>query len=175
MFIIRNRRDQSSIIHHPSSIIHHPSSIIRHPPHITAGVTKIRLTGGEPLVRKEFPEIASRIGALKSPSQSPTGRHLLNYGITTNGILLSRHLRDVIDSGINIVNVSLDTLKSDRFEKIARRNGLYRVVSALDDTLRALVATVKVNCVVMDGVNDDEIFDFVDMGRNRLIDIRFDG
>ena len=128
------------------------------------GVTKIRLTGGEPLVRKGVADLAARLSALPG---------IQTLAITTNGLGLERLLDDLLASGVNAFNVSLDTLRADRFEQITRRPGLSKVRSAIDRLLQSSVDSVKVNCVVMRGVNDDEIVDFVDMTRDQPIEVRF--
>lgn len=128
------------------------------------GVTKLRLTGGEPLVRKGVVDLAARLSALP-------GIHTL--AITTNGIGLERQLDDLLASGVNAFNISLDTLRDDRFEQITRRPGLSKVRSAIDRLVQLGVASVKINCVVMRGVNDDELVDFVDMTKDQPVEVRF--
>jgi cyclic pyranopterin phosphate synthase len=109
-------------------------------------------------------------------------------GITTNGISLSRNIDDLVDSGLTGVNISLDTLSVDKFLEITRRNGLDKVMRAIGDCidafrlrygnvrLRSGGSRVKINCVVMRGINDDELSNFVTMADERFggdIDIRF--
>ena len=131
---------------------------------VAQGVDKIRLTGGEPLLRKGLVGIATAIGSLKG---------LRTLAITTNGLLLRRNLGALQRAGLNLLNISLDTLQPDRFEAITRRNGLHIVVNAIDLALEAGYDPVKVNCVVMRGVNEDELIDFVRLTRNRRIEVRF--
>jgi cyclic pyranopterin phosphate synthase len=128
------------------------------------GVTKIRLTGGEPLVRKDVELLASRLGEIEG---------IREFGLTTNGLLLDRKLDGLRSAGVNRLNISLDTLRPDRFELITRRPGLDRVLAAIDNAVKNGFDPVKVNCVVMKGVNDDELPDFVRMTEKRSIDVRF--
>lgn len=128
------------------------------------GVTKLRLTGGEPLVRKGVVDLAARLSAVPG---------IQTLAITTNGIGLERQLDDLVASGVNAFNISLDTLRDDRFEQITRRPGLSKVRSTIDRLVQLGVGSVKVNCVVMRGVNHDEIVDFVDMTKDQPVEIRF--
>lgn len=130
---------------------------------VREGVRKIRLTGGEPTVRKDLTEI---VGALKRiPS-------LESVGITTNGLMLTRQLVGLQRAGLDGLNVSLDTLKAAKYERITRRKGWERVIAGIDLAIQ-LGYKPKVNCVLMKGFNDDELCDFVEMTRDRCVDIRF--
>ena len=131
---------------------------------VREGVTKIRLTGGEPLLR---PEIETIVAKIKTFSELHT------LAITTNGLLLKRKLNALQAAGLNVINLSLDTLKPDRFREITRRSGLNLVLDAMDAALRSGYSPLKINCVVMRGINDDEIIDFVELTRDRPIEIRF--
>jgi cyclic pyranopterin phosphate synthase len=131
---------------------------------VQAGVDKIRLTGGEPLVRKGVDEIVSRIGRI-------VGLHA--YGITTNGLLLQRFLPALRRAGITHVNVSLDTLKAARFQAITRREGLANVLESIEAVSQEADMQAKVNCVVMKGLNEDELADFVELTRSSAIEVRF--
>lgn len=130
---------------------------------VGAGVNKIRLTGGEPLVRKDIEDIATRLGALPG---------LEKLGITTNGITLARMLPKLHSAGVNLLNISLDTLHPERFERITRRKGWSKVMEAIQKAVD-MGYTPKVNCVVMRGVNDDEICDFVEWTRQVPLTVRF--
>ena len=151
------------------------------------GVHKVRLTGGEPLLR---PNLSSLVRSISNALNIPnTNNQSGLVGITTNGISLSRHIDDLVDAGLTGVNISLDTLRTDRFIEITRRNGLDKVMRAIEDTTRAFRrrygnvrvpasggSRVKINCVVMKGFNDDELSDFVQMADDRFngdVDIRF--
>lgn len=131
---------------------------------VKEGVRKIRLTGGEPTVRKDIIDI---IAGLK---QLPGLKHV---AITTNGLTLTRQLPSLQRAGLDAVNISLDTLRESRFEQFTRRKGWPRVMAAIDIAIQLGYNPVKVNCVVMKGFNEDELIDFVDLTKNRPIDVRF--
>lgn len=128
------------------------------------GVDKIRLTGGEPLVRKNVEELVERLGRLPG---------LKTLAITTNGLLLPKKLDRLHAAGVNLLNISLDTLDRERFESITRRKGFEQVMQAIDMAIDYGYDPVKINCVVMRGVNDDEVGGFVAMTRDRPIEVRF--
>jgi len=125
------------------------------------GVTKIRLTGGEPLVRKDAPEI------IRSLSKLP-----VELTMTTNGIRIDDMLPQIVDAGFSSINISLDTLQPDKFFRITRRDYFDRVRRNIDLLLEKQVQT-KLNVVVMKGLNDDEILDFVELTRLYPIEVRF--
>ncbi|XP_020290407.1 molybdenum cofactor biosynthesis protein 1 isoform X2 [Pseudomyrmex gracilis] len=131
---------------------------------VKEGVRKIRLTGGEPTVRKDIVDIVERLKQL---------RELEQVAITTNGLTLTRQLPALQRAGLDALNISLDTLKEERFEVFTRRKGWARVMASIDLAVQLGYNPVKVNCVVMRGRNDDEIIDFVDFTRDRPIDVRF--
>uniref|UniRef100_A0A182Y374 Molybdenum cofactor biosynthesis protein 1 n=1 Tax=Anopheles stephensi TaxID=30069 RepID=A0A182Y374_ANOST len=131
---------------------------------VTEGVRKIRLTGGEPTVRKDLTEIVAQLKA--------TNPLLESVGITTNGLMLTRQLVGLQRAGLDALNVSLDTLKAARYEQITRRKGWDRVMAGIDLAIQ-LGYRPKVNCVLMKGFNDDEICDFVELTRDRDVDVRF--
>ncbi|XP_033356140.1 molybdenum cofactor biosynthesis protein 1 isoform X4 [Bombus vosnesenskii] len=131
---------------------------------VNEGVNKIRLTGGEPTVRKDIVDI---IAGLK---QLP---NLKQVAITTNGLTLTRQLPSLQYAGLDAINISLDTLRENRFEQFTRRKGWSRVMSAIDLAIQLGYNPVKINCVVMKGSNDDEIIDFVNLTKDRPIDVRF--
>jgi len=136
---------------------------------LSHGINKVRLTGGEPLVRKDFDYIMERMGALKRNPEY----NLRNIAITTNGISLKRKLNDLVSAGLTAVNISLDTLVPAKFELITRRLGHERVLEAIDASLDANFGPVKINCVLMRGVNDDELIDFCRLTEKKNIDMRF--
>lgn len=125
------------------------------------GIGKIRLTGGEPLVR---PDAVAIVGDLAQLGVS--------LGLTTNALSLEKHLNGLIDAGLRSVNISLDTFDAERFRKITRRDGFDRVhrgiLLALQRGLR-----VKVNMVVMRGINDEELLRFVAFTRDHEVHVRF--
>lgn len=133
---------------------------------VEAGVDKIRLTGGEPLVRKDAEAVAEALGAMPG---------LQALALTTNGLLLERKLDRLHRAGLTHLNLSLDTLRADRFTDLARRPGLDKVLAALDLALDYGYSgeRLKVNVVVMRGVNDDELEDFVVLTERLPIEVRF--
>lgn len=133
---------------------------------VGAGVDKIRLTGGEPTIREDLTDLVRQLSLLKNEG-------LKTIAMTTNGIKLHRSLPQLKAAGLNALNISLDTLRSERFEKLTRRKGLSRVLSSIDTAVTLGYDPVKVNVVLMRGVNDDEIPMFVEMTRDRPINIRF--
>lgn len=139
------------------------------------GVTKIRLTGGEPLVRGDVVPLMRRIGALKKAD----GAGLRELCVTTNGVGLERKVEGMVEAGLTGVNVSLDTLDAGVWARLTRRGegGLEKVVRGLErvEAMNRMGAEmeVKVNCVVMRGVNEGEMGRFVEMGRERAVEVRF--
>lgn len=125
------------------------------------GLTKVRLTGGEPLLRKDLPALIASFGPLHDLS------------CTTNGFLLEEMADDLVRSGLSRVNVSLDTLQPDRFVDIARRGSLAKVMKGIESALSAGLRPVKINCVLMKGVNDDEVADFARWTLTEPVHVRF--
>ncbi|KAG4399031.1 hypothetical protein GLYMA_08G157800v4 [Glycine max] len=131
---------------------------------VSSGVNKIRLTGGEPTIRKDIEDICLELSTLKG---------LKTLSMTTNGIALARKLPKLKECGLNSVNISLDTLVPAKFEFMTRRKGHEKVMDSINAAIDLGFNPVKVNCVVMRGFNDDEICDFVELTREKPIDIRF--
>lgn len=128
---------------------------------VHAGVTKIRLTGGEPLVRKDAPEILEKLALLP-----------VDIAISTNAVTTHRHIDSFKKLGINHINVSLDTLIPERFKTITRRDYFERVYANIFELVENGFE-VKLNCVLIKGVNDDEIIDFIKLSEKHPIHIRF--
>lgn len=128
------------------------------------GIKKIRLTGGEPLIRQDI----NRLIALLSKLQG-----IENIGMTTNGVLLQQNISLLKEAGLNKINISLDTLQRERFEKIALRQYYDQVFMGIQAALEAGFTPLKINVVVMKDVNDDELLDFVDFIRDKPINVRF--
>lgn len=128
------------------------------------GVNKIRYTGGEPLIRKDVVEIVRDTVSIEGVS---------TVHLTTNGILLEKMMEPLHRAGLHGLNISLDSLKADRFEKIARRPGVELVKRNIEAAIKTGFESVKINMVVMRNFNHDEIPDFVDLTRNRDITVRF--
>lgn len=123
---------------------------------LALGLEEVRLTGGEPLLRPDIVEIVARIAAL----QTASGAHP-EVSMTTNGIGLARLAEPLADAGLARVNVSLDTLRTDRFAQLTRRDRLADVLAGIDAARAAGLAPIKVNALLMRGVNDDEAVDLV--------------
>lgn len=128
------------------------------------GVRSIRLTGGEPLVRQDLPRLVAMLAAISG---------IDDIALSTNGILLERQISALVAAGLNRVNISLDTLREERFFAIARRRGLEAVLGGIEAAIEAGLEPVKINCVVMRGRNDDEILDMAELTRDRAIFVRF--
>ncbi|KAF5368583.1 hypothetical protein D9758_002187 [Tetrapyrgos nigripes] len=134
---------------------------------VRAGVTKIRLTGGEPTVRKGILEIVRDLNSLR-----PLG--LNSIAMTSNGLALHRRLPQLIENGLTHLNLSLDTLDPFKFEFITKRRGHDAVMKALNVALASSeLQSVKLNVVVVKGLNDSEVLDFVEMTRNDPVSVRF--
>ncbi len=127
------------------------------------GVSRIRLTGGEPLVRKGMPELAARIAKLKGVD---------DLSLSTNAVQLSKHAVSLHEAGISRINVSLDSLNADRFKAITKGK-LEKVIKGLMAAKAAGLSPIKINMVVMKGVNDDEVEDMVDFCIEHDFTLRF--
>ena len=128
------------------------------------GFTKFRITGGEPLVRKGLPDLVKSLANL-SPD--------IDLSLTTNGILLSRYAGDLRASGLRRINVSLDTMNREKFQRISRFDRFNEVISGIQRALEMGFDPVKINVVVVRGINDDEILDFVKITENQPLWVRF--
>lgn len=149
---------------------------------VNEGIDKIRLTGGEPLISPHALDICKEIGA---------NEHVKLLGLTTNGLTLPRKLPKLIEYGVNRINISLDTLVEPKFEFLTRRKGFKRVMQSIYDTVEIQREQhqrymereedfryrspfeMKINVVLMNGINDDELGDFVELTRNDPINVRF--
>jgi cyclic pyranopterin phosphate synthase len=124
----------------------------------------VRITGGEPLLRRDLPTL---IGSL-------AGREAIgDLALTTNGILLAPQARALRDAGLHRITVSLDTLDRRRFETITRRDGLDAVLAGIDAAAAAGFDSIKIDSVIMRGVNDDELVDLIAYGRRVNAEVRF--
>jgi cyclic pyranopterin phosphate synthase len=128
------------------------------------GVDRIRLTGGEPLVRQDLPELVRLLAA--------NGR-LRDLAMTTNGVLLREHARALRNAGLRRLTVSLDTLRRDRFERLARIDAFERVREGIEAAVEAGFSPLKIDTVVIRGVNDDEIVPLLEQARRWGAEIRF--
>ena len=139
------------------------------------GVDGLRLTGGEPTVRAHLALLVSRLARLRvrPDAPSPHAGRKPDLSITTNGATFRLVAEELRAAGLDRVNISLDTLRRDRFEEMTRRDQLDRVLDGIDAAIEAGFTPVKVNAVVQRGVNDDEIVDLARFGRDRGVEIRF--
>lgn len=131
---------------------------------VSHGITKVRLTGGEPLVRKGIIEFIRSIASIKG---------IDDLSLTTNGVLLKGYALELKDAGLNRVNVSLDSLKKERFKNITRSDNLENVLQGLEESEKIGLSPVKINMVAIKGFNDDEILDFALMTKEKPYHIRF--
>ncbi|WP_033722163.1 GTP 3',8-cyclase MoaA [Helicobacter pylori] len=130
---------------------------------IDEGVKKIRITGGEPLLRKGLDEFIAKLHAYNKE---------VALVLSTNGFLLKKMAKGLKDAGLSWVNVSLDSLKSDRVLKISQKDALKNALEGIEESLKAGLK-LKLNMVVMKGVNDDEILELLEYAKNRSIQIRY--
>ncbi len=126
------------------------------------GFSSIRITGGEPTVRAHLPVLIGRLAELG-----------VDLAMTTNGATLAHQAADLARAGLRRVNISCDSLRAERFAAITGRDALDRVLDGIDAALSGGLSPVKVNCVLVRGVNDDEILDFAAFGREKGVEIRF--
>lgn len=114
---------------------------------VESGITEVRLTGGEPLLRADIVDIVSQITGLQRPPA---------ISMTTNGIALQRKAQQLVDAGLERINVSLDTLNRERFREITKRDNLDKVLEGLAEAKRVGLSPIKINAVLLRGINDDE-------------------
>ncbi len=126
------------------------------------GIDKFRITGGEPLVRKGIIGFIEKLAGMG-----------IDFSLTTNGILLNRYGQDLFDAGLSRINISLDTLKENRFNRITGGGDIREVFSGIDAVRKLNFSPIKINVVVMRGVNDDEIVDFIEWGKKEFLNVRF--
>lgn len=126
------------------------------------GVSSIRLTGGEPMVRARLSVLVAQLAELG-----------VDLSMTTNAATLAQSADDLKAAGLDRINISLDTLRADRFLELTRRDSLGAVLDGVDAAVRAGFEPVKINAVLMRGINEDEVIDFLDLGRNKGVTVRF--
>jgi cyclic pyranopterin phosphate synthase len=131
---------------------------------VSLGVNKIRITGGEPLVRKGIISLVNQIAEIKG---------IDDIAMTTNGVFLKEFATDLKSSGLSRLNISLDTMREDRFAEITRGGNIADVFDGVEAVLKAGFKGTKLNAVVMRGDNEDEIHDFVRYIMERDIELRF--
>ncbi|MBD7966694.1 GTP 3',8-cyclase MoaA [Paenibacillus gallinarum] len=128
------------------------------------GISKIRLTGGEPLVRKELEKLVDMIAHIPG---------IEDIALTTNGIFLGPRAAKLKEAGLTRVNISLDSLRPDRFKMITRGGNVQKVLDSIDTCLKVGLTPIKLNVLLMKGINDDEIADFISLTKDRDIHVRF--
>jgi cyclic pyranopterin phosphate synthase len=131
---------------------------------VTLGIDKVRLTGGEPLVRRDLPTLVEKLA--KVPGLS-------DIGLTTNGILLGPMARSLRDAGLKRINVSLDTMDGAKFERLTRRTGFEQVIEGILAAKDAGFDPVKVNAVAMRGVTEDDVVPLGQFARRHGLELRF--
>lgn len=128
------------------------------------GIRKLRLTGGEPLVRPGLTKLVARLKELPG---------IEDIALTTNGIFLAEQAQELYRAGVNRINISIDSLKPDRFHQITRRGELQQVLAGIEAAFAAGFDPIKLNCVLVKGVNDDEILDFIRLTQDQPLQVRF--
>ena len=128
------------------------------------GIRKIRLTGGEPLLRPRLPELISALSRMRA---------IEDLALTTNAVLLANSAKALFDAGLRRLNIHLDTLNRDRFRTITRRDDLSRVLAGIDSAQRAGFTDIKINAVAIKGLTEPDIVDLVRFGRQRNLQVRF--
>ncbi len=132
---------------------------------VPLGVRSVRLTGGEPLVRRELPKLVAMLSAIDG---------LEDLSLTTNGYLLEKMAEELVEAGLERINVSLDSLSRDRFFQMTRRDSLPQVIRGLETLERfPQLSPVKVNCVAMRGFTEDEVLPFAELARRKPYQVRF--
>ncbi len=147
---------------------------------VSLGIEKIRLTGGEPLLRKDVETLVEKIASLKVPSleiENPKSKiqnpKLIDLALTTNGHTLAKRAKDLKRAGLDRVTISLDSLKKENFKRITGVDKFDEVLEAIDAAKNADLKPVKINAVVVRGWNDDEIVDFAEFARENDLAMRF--
>ena len=130
---------------------------------IDNGGKKIRITGGEPLVRKDVHRFIKMISDYKND---------IDIALTTNGFFLEKYANDLFQAGLKRLNISLDTLNSDRARMLAQKDVLQQVLKGIDEAIK-FEFKVKINCVALKNINDDELCDIIDYCKARMIQVRF--
>jgi cyclic pyranopterin phosphate synthase len=130
----------------------------------TEGISKVRLTGGEPLVRKGIVNFVSRLSQIEE---------IRDLSLTTNGVLLNEFAQDLKNAGLKRINISLDSLRKDRFFQITRKDEFEKVWLGIEEALRVGLSPIKINMVAIHGLNDDEIESFAQLTLGLPLIVRF--
>jgi len=128
------------------------------------GINRVRITGGEPLVRRDLPELVRQLTAIDG---------VKDVALTTNGVLLEENVESLKEAGLKRVNVSLDTLNREKFVQITRRDALGRTLAGIQAARRAGLCPIKINVVAIRGITDDELTDFALFAREKGHEVRF--
>jgi cyclic pyranopterin phosphate synthase len=131
---------------------------------LTFGIQKVRLTGGEPLVRKDVPQLIARLSQIHG---------LPDITLTTNAALLDAQAQALFEAGLRRINISIDTLRPDRFQALTKRGNLDDVLAGIAAAKRVGMTPIKLNAVIIRGTNDDEILDLVAYARDNGFEMRF--
>jgi GTP 3',8-cyclase len=131
---------------------------------VPLGIDKVRLTGGEPLMRRDLARLVRMLGAVPG---------LRDVGITTNGILLADHAQELFDAGLRRINISLDTLSPERFRELTRRDGLDKVIAGILAAKRAGFEPIKINAVSIRGITEHEVVPLGHFAREHGLEMRF--
>ncbi|MHC2995830.1 MAG: GTP 3',8-cyclase MoaA [Candidatus Atribacteria bacterium] len=131
---------------------------------VDLGITKVRITGGEPLVRKGIVDFIKKLKRIEK---------LEDISLTTNGCFLAGYAEELKAAGLNRVNISLDSLQKNKYRKVTRGGNLERVLKGIDSALKVGLFPIKINTVLIRGINDDEVEDFVRLTLERPLNIRF--
>ena len=131
---------------------------------VSCGISKVRLTGGDPLVRRDIVKLVGAIARLEG---------VKDLSLTTNGILLDQMASDLYQAGLRRINVSLDSLKKDKYQHITGRDGMERVVKGIEKARKVGFSPIKINIVVIKGINDDEVLDLAKLSLDNPFHIRF--
>lgn len=131
---------------------------------VTLGIRKLRITGGEPLVRKDLPKLIEKLARIDG---------IDDIALTTNAVLLARHAQSLYDAGLRRLNIHLDTLDRDRFKQITRRDDLPKVMQGIDAAQRIGFGPIKINAVAVKNLVEPDIVPLARFGRERGIEIRY--
>jgi len=131
---------------------------------VTMGIRKLRVTGGEPLVRKGLPELIRKLVAIPG---------IQDLALTTNGVLLAQHAQELYDAGLRRINVHLDTLDRERFKHITRRDDLDKVLDGIELCRKLGYGPIKINAVAVKNLVEPDIVELARFGRERNIEIRY--
>ena len=130
----------------------------------SCGVTKVRLTGGEPLVRQDITEIAQRIANIEG---------IKKLALTTNGIFLKKYAEELKKAGVTAINISLDTTDKEQFRAITGYDGLHKVFEGIDECERVGLSPIRLNAVLTKGKNENQAESLISIAKDRKIDVRF--